>query len=283
MSIQLSSAVWKHSKQKSGALLVLLAIADYANVNGDAWPAVATLARKARMSVRNVQRSISALQRAGELKVHSNQGRRGSNIYKICLPLIEPINGDGPGTSDARVADPVTPMSSSGDAGVTQSVNESSIKPTPIVPKGDEMEFWIKLSFDCFRQTPHPVSPYIRKRLSEHIPFLGKKNAPALIKFYCCAPLDSKDVPFNSRKHSAERLLWDLPRQLALAARACPPSPPKKKEPPRWREFFRWKYPDCYLPISFYDLSQDQWSEYERGYEEFKRQSKLQMEDGSGP
>ena len=54
MSIHVTKAVWDYSKQqKSGALVVLLAIADYANERGMAWPAVSTLARKARMSTRN--------------------------------------------------------------------------------------------------------------------------------------------------------------------------------------------------------------------------------------
>jgi pyocin large subunit-like protein len=86
MSIELINAVWKHSQQKkSGALVVLQAIADYANADGIAWPAVATLARKTRMSKQNLQRWLSALQRDGELRILRNQGRHGTNnLQSLC-------------------------------------------------------------------------------------------------------------------------------------------------------------------------------------------------------
>ena len=42
-------------------LLVLLAIADYANDKGVAWPAVAYQARKARCSRRHAQRLLNEL------------------------------------------------------------------------------------------------------------------------------------------------------------------------------------------------------------------------------
>jgi biotin operon repressor len=112
MSIELTRAVWKHSRQKSGALLVLLALADYTNNNGIAWPAVSTLARKVRMSKRNVQRCVRALQQAGELEVRRNQGRNGSNVYRICVPTVEPDKRDANVTHDAGVAKALSPPSS---------------------------------------------------------------------------------------------------------------------------------------------------------------------------
>src|SRR5215470_13001656 len=102
MSIEVTSAVWKWSRQKSGPLLVLLALADYTNSEGIAWPAVSTLARKVRMSKRNVQRCVRALEKAGELEIRPNQGRRGSNIYRI--RLFESNNGDARVIGDVGVA-----------------------------------------------------------------------------------------------------------------------------------------------------------------------------------
>lgn len=47
---------------------------------------------------------------------------------------------------------------------------------------------------------------------------------------------------------------------------------PKKKDPPNWREFFRWQYdPDVRLPDSFEELGVDQQAEYERCYDTFCR------------
>lgn len=68
MSIRVINAVWKHSRQKkSGVLLILLAIADYTNDDGLAFPAISTLAGKARMSKRNAQRWVCTLERDGEI------------------------------------------------------------------------------------------------------------------------------------------------------------------------------------------------------------------------
>jgi hypothetical protein len=272
MSISLTNAVWKHSKQKSGALIVLLAIADYANDEGNAWPSVSTLARKVRMSKRNVQRWLSTLQRDGELRVLRNQGRCSVNIYKICLPPGKAEKGDARATNDTGDAKPVTSISSTNEADVTQSVNETSKERTPIVPKGDDTDFWIKVSFDCFRQTCRPLPRQILRKLARALPALDRKNAGSLLEFYRFEELDSKKVPFNSRKHSPERLLLHLPEQLALAVQTCPPPPPAKKEPPQWREFFWWKYdPTVGLPKSFWELDRDLREEYERDFQTFEK------------
>ena len=262
MSIPLTNAVWKHSKQKSGALIVLLAIADYANDEGNAWPAVPTLARKARMSKRNVQRWVRALQRDGELKVLRNEGRRGTNIYKICLPVAKADN-DTHGTKDTCAAKPMTPASSTSGASVIQSVSESSIQSSPIVPKGNDIDFWIRVSFDCFKQPVHPVRPHVLRALSGAIADLNKNYANSLVKFYQAELVDSKEPPFSSRKHSPERLMLDLPRQLALAVQTCPP--PKKHDfmIEDVHRYLKEKYGDCRLPSSLEELERP-WYEHLR-------------------
>jgi Helix-turn-helix domain len=191
MSIEVTNAVWKHSRQKSGTLLVLLALADYTNSEGIAWPAVSTLAGKARMSERNVQRCVSALQKAGELEVRQNQGRKGSNIYRIRL-LPDVNTPDATDIRDASVAKGVSPTSLTSDAVVTQSVSEPLIESTPIVPKGDEIEFWIQVCFDCFKLTRHPLPVHVLHRLARDIRFLDRKNADSLRRFHKCEPLTSK-------------------------------------------------------------------------------------------
>lgn len=86
------ASVWEHSRQKGTALLMLLAIADNANDYGEAWPAVGTLARKCRMTVRNAQMLIKQLQEAGELVVSVQEGfptaTGKTNIYTIITPGV---------------------------------------------------------------------------------------------------------------------------------------------------------------------------------------------------
>jgi hypothetical protein len=90
MSIKIQSRVWETSKQSGGSLLVLLALADFANDDGYSFPSVGTLARKSRLTERQVQRVLSKLVGDGELLVFPKSGAKQqgdgggfTNQYKI--------------------------------------------------------------------------------------------------------------------------------------------------------------------------------------------------------
>jgi len=83
MSIAVQTAVWNNSKLNGTALLLLLAIADFANDAGEAWPSVATLAKKIRTSERNVNHLLVRLRRAKELEVRESKGPHGTNLYRV--------------------------------------------------------------------------------------------------------------------------------------------------------------------------------------------------------
>ena len=84
MSVAVSSWVWKHSKTNGNDRLLLLAIADVADDDGDnAWPSIATLADKATVSERTVQRRIQKLEELGCLTVHRGAGRHGTHRYRV--------------------------------------------------------------------------------------------------------------------------------------------------------------------------------------------------------
>jgi len=57
--------VWAESKQSGSLLMMLLAIADFADDDGYAWPSVRTLATKCRMQLRNAQALLATLRRSG--------------------------------------------------------------------------------------------------------------------------------------------------------------------------------------------------------------------------
>jgi hypothetical protein len=83
MSIKAMTHVWETSQHKHSTLLVLLAIADYANDAGQAWPSIDSLARKARTSRRQVIDIIKRLEAGGELGVAVGASPFGTNIYTI--------------------------------------------------------------------------------------------------------------------------------------------------------------------------------------------------------
>lgn len=85
MSIRIMTQVWESGPEDRGELLVLLALADFANDKGECWPSVASIAQKARMTPRSVQRICHELVAQGRLTIGPNAARKGCNLYKIIL------------------------------------------------------------------------------------------------------------------------------------------------------------------------------------------------------
>jgi hypothetical protein len=83
MSIRIMAQVWDSSPFEGRALLVELALADFANDEGVCWPSVETLAKKARCSESWVHQIIRDLKKAGRLFVAEQGGRGKTNTYKL--------------------------------------------------------------------------------------------------------------------------------------------------------------------------------------------------------
>lgn len=73
MSVESLAGVLHHSRAKGTAKLVLVGIANH-DGDGGAWPTIATLAKYANVTERNVQKSIDKLVSLGELAVHLQAG-----------------------------------------------------------------------------------------------------------------------------------------------------------------------------------------------------------------
>ena len=90
MSVRVSNWVWENSGQSASSLLVLLALADHAHDNGSgAYPSMATLARKVRMSPRQVRRIVHAIAQDGEIIIDERRGRGHANLYSFTFIASE--------------------------------------------------------------------------------------------------------------------------------------------------------------------------------------------------
>ena len=90
MSVQATTWVWENSEAEGTTRLVLLAIADAANREGQrSFQSAETLGRMCRVSPRSVRRHVAALQDLGELEIEGRQGPHGTNSYR--LPMRQPI------------------------------------------------------------------------------------------------------------------------------------------------------------------------------------------------
>lgn len=82
MSVKVMSGVWADADVKGGTLLVLLALADFANDEGECWPSLDTLAHKARLSRSQTKSTVATLERDGFIEVDRGTGRETSR-YRI--------------------------------------------------------------------------------------------------------------------------------------------------------------------------------------------------------
>jgi hypothetical protein len=94
MSMRMMTQVWERSQHKGSELLLMLAIADNANDQGVAYPSKKTLAKKTRLSNRQVQRLIRVVVSSRELEVSEGTGPRGCNEYRIVLAELSTRGGD---------------------------------------------------------------------------------------------------------------------------------------------------------------------------------------------
>lgn len=85
MSVRTMARVWELSRHKGNDLLMLLAIADFADDDGKAYPSVNTLAEKCRMLGRGANKVLATLRASGELEIRQNEGPKGTNLYRIVL------------------------------------------------------------------------------------------------------------------------------------------------------------------------------------------------------
>ncbi len=83
--------VWERSRHTGTDLLMLLALSDFSDDQGNSYPGVPALATKCRMSVRNAGYILKTLQASGELEVRLNEGPRGTNCYRIVLEALRPL------------------------------------------------------------------------------------------------------------------------------------------------------------------------------------------------
>lgn len=96
MSVKAVDAVLDHSESQNGDRLTLLVIADEADSYGVAWPSIARIATRSKLSERQVQRSIKDLSVLGELARRPKHPNGPWPVYRIVLPDLAPMIDNHP-------------------------------------------------------------------------------------------------------------------------------------------------------------------------------------------
>ena len=98
MCIRIMTRVWDEGPSDRAELLVLLALADFADENGYCWPSIATISAKARLGERGTQKVLRRLEETGYVTVQVGGGRHGCNAYIINpTPARDAGNSGGSG------------------------------------------------------------------------------------------------------------------------------------------------------------------------------------------
>lgn len=113
MSVAVMTTCWRYSQARGNDLLVLLALADIADDNGECWPSMGYIARKARVDVRSARRHVRNLEKLGEVVVvvgggkASTPGGTRSNRYRIVVHVPAEDADPGDLTDSGNVPHPV--------------------------------------------------------------------------------------------------------------------------------------------------------------------------------
>jgi hypothetical protein len=83
MSTEHRIAVWEHSRQSGSGLLVLLAVAEHCDPNGEWTVDQVSLQSRIRLTNRRVRQVVADLVAAGELAVVSHHGRGKLSTYRL--------------------------------------------------------------------------------------------------------------------------------------------------------------------------------------------------------
>jgi hypothetical protein len=154
MSIKAMTFVWEHSTAQGTDLLCLLALADYANDEGEAYPGIKRLAQKCRVGERAIQKVIAKLKEAGEIDVEYCEGLKTStghtNRYTLKkyqegmnarTPL--PLRDEPQDTPGVNVGTPKPSVVPSVTTTTTLPVSqgEAQAPPPPAPPPSEKEEF----------------------------------------------------------------------------------------------------------------------------------------------
>lgn len=101
------AAVWGMDGLSRDELLVMLALADFADDAGMCWPAMAAIAGKARMTERGARGIVRRLEIRGVLTIEEARGRTYSNRYRL---VVKPERDDIKPEAETRNDVPVIPV-----------------------------------------------------------------------------------------------------------------------------------------------------------------------------
>lgn len=126
MSIRIMSIVWASSPYRGEALLLHLALADFANDEGRCWPSQRTLAKKARCSENYVRVAIKRMVADGLVEITERSNGRGNAISYQLKPHSANPHSPNPHSPEAETPFPntSTPLTNRNEPSLADEFNQ---------------------------------------------------------------------------------------------------------------------------------------------------------------
>lgn len=177
MSVRVMSQVWEIELPDSEKL-VLLALADCANHDGDCWPSMATLSAKCSKSDRTVQGAIKSLVSKGHLT-------RNENLGKGCSYIVHPRKDCGATPEAVAPPKPLRPEETAPPKPLRETPEAASDKPSKNhqeVEWGDARAILASDEWKAFvamrRQIHRPLNPTGQRRILLKLRALAEAGYP---------------------------------------------------------------------------------------------------------
>lgn len=136
LSVHVSSWAWGNTDVAAGDLLVLLALADMANDDAKAWPSQESLAKRSRLTDRQVRRCLKSLTEKNLIRP-IGKTRAGTVIHEVIGYLSWRADNMSGVTAKGGHSCPDDP-----DVDVLRSVSEPSIENPPNPLRGDVQQVY---------------------------------------------------------------------------------------------------------------------------------------------
>jgi hypothetical protein len=169
----------QYQRFEGGSLLVLIALAEWANKDGIAWPGVDAIAKRTRLKGRQIFRILGRLGKEGVVLVESGGGRGRNNRYRFALNrVVNPVADDT--VSDRETLASMTPFANETLSSKTLNpvVEDSPYKEEPLLTSNSFVETQTS-DFQLSNSEPEPTekeeTAILQEIWAHYLKTIGKK------------------------------------------------------------------------------------------------------------
>lgn len=221
MSVWATSWAWEQPVEGAGAKIVLVALADFADEDGECWPGQDRLATMTSQSVRSIVNHLEKLEAEGWIKRErqtEENGRRSTNVYVLQAPL-ERLRAPTRRTKTVRGGDDPSAKPADGAA-------DGAVSPCAEAASGDDTVPGAEAAHGpCANESTGHVQPTTAHidepsdEPSKNI-YPDATRPPGFDEFYRAYPRMDGDPRTDAQQAWARRIkAGDKPDQLIAAAR----------------------------------------------------------------